>query len=208
MPRTTGIAVVGVVLAIVSGVEILTHGPLYRLDRRVALYYWPITNTLSTNTAKFLAHIGTPEWACFSVGALALMLCWRQNQIRPAVAAIAGLGIVGVSTLILKGVFPRVGIWGHPGSFPSGHTGVAVVASGLVVYLLLPRRHWREPVAMGAAAIWGTIMAWGRLVIETHWLSDVLAGWGIGMVALVAAIRLADSPLGNRGWARSTPDDR
>lgn len=194
---------IGATLALASAVEVLTHGPLIHLDRRVALNYWPITDTLTTQTGKVLASMGKPEWACVIVGTLALVTSWRRAQIGPICAATVGLGLVGLSTLVLKEFFPRPGIWGAPGSFPSGHTGVAVVASGLVVYLLLPHGRWRETIALAAAALWGGTMAWGRLVIESHWLSDVIAGWGIGICCLVLAIRAADSPPDIRGWVRS-----
>lgn len=209
MRGSTGVAAVGAVLAVVSGVEVLTHGPLDKLDDRVAWNYWPITWTASTHTARFLNDVGQPWIACVVVGLLAGIVTVVRRQRSAALGAVVGLGCVGLTTQILKLVFPHLSVLGHQsGSFPSGHTGVAVVASGLVIYLLLPSRPWREPAVLTVAAIWGAVMAWGRLVIEAHWLSDVIAGWGIGMAVLVLALRLADSPLGNRGWARSTPDDR
>lgn len=193
MRASTGVATIGAALAVVSGVEILSKGPLDRLDYRVALSFWPITRTPATDFGAFLYHIGQPWIACLVVGTLGLILSALSRRPAPALAAATALGTVGVCTWILKETFPHLSILGHlPGSFPSGHTGVAVVASGLVARLLLPDRRWRDGAALAVAAIWGGVMAWGRLVVEAHWLSDVIAGWGIGMVALVLALRAAE----------------
>lgn len=209
MRASTGLALIGLVLAVVSGVEILAQGPLYHLDYRVAVQYYPITATGSTDAARFLASVGRPWIACTAVGGLAAIVAVLTRRVGPAVAAGVGLAGIGAATWLLKETFPRLSIGlQQPGSFPSGHTGVAVVASGLAVYLLLPSSAWRERLAVLVAAVWGAVMAWGRVITDTHWLSDVLAGWGIGMAVLVVALRSADSPLGRRGWARSAPADR
>ena len=199
----------GAILAIVSGIEVAAHGPLYRADITVALHFANVTQTWSTSFAGFLNRVGKPALACIAVGTLGVALSLLERKIAPAAAVAVGLGAAGLSTLLLKASFPRISIFNHQtGSFPSGHTAVAVVASGLVVYLILPRRRWRTTSALVIAAVWGVVMAWGRVVIDVHWLSDVIAGWGIGMVALVLAIRTADSQLGTRGWARPAPADR
>lgn len=218
MRGSTGAAILGAVLAIVSGVEILTHGPLTRIDNDVARhYFWPAYKTMLAQNkpsdslqsfALILNDLGKPLLACLIVGLMAVTLSWLRRQSGPVLAMLVGLGGVGFSTLFLKQVFPHPSVFLHlPGSFPSGHTGVAVVAAGILVYLVLPERRWRYTVALSLAAGWGALMAWGRLIIEAHWLSDVIAGWGIGMCVLVLALRTADSPLGTREWRRSTPVD-
>ncbi|MGN6721441.1 MAG: phosphatase PAP2 family protein [Marmoricola sp.] len=209
MRPSTGLAIIGAILAVVSGFEVLTHGPLFRTDITVALHFANVTPTWSTSFASFLNKVGKPGLACFIVGTLGLIVTVLRHRIEPVLMVAIGLGVAGVSTWVLKSLFPRISIFNHQnGSFPSGHTAVAVVASGLVVYLLLPSREWRAPVALVIAALWGVVMAWGRVVIDVHWLSDVIAGWGIGIVALVLALRTADSPPGIPRWVRPAPADR
>jgi undecaprenyl-diphosphatase len=209
MRPSTGLAIIGAILAVVSGIEVLTHGPLFRTDISVALHFADVTHTWSTSFASFLNKVGKPGLACFTVGTLGVVVTVIKRQVEPVVMVAIGLGVAGVSTWVLKALFPRISIFNHQtGSFPSGHTAVAVVASGLVVYLLLPNRPWRAGVALALAALWGVVMAWGRVVIDVHWLSDVIAGWGIGIVALVLALRTADSPPGIPGWIRPARADR
>lgn len=195
--RLAGVCAVGF---LVTGVEILANGPLKRLDGRIALHYFENLvqhhyklEGFSVGLAHDLYLIGKPWIACVVVGSLGLLLTLRSRRIGPALAAAVGLGIVGIVTWLFKAFFPHAAIFGHhAGSFPSGHTCVAVVSAGLVVGLLAsPTRH-REAITLVAAGAWGALMAWSRVVLLAHWFSDVIAGWCLGMIALVVALRIAD----------------
>ena len=74
-------------------------------------------------------------------------------------------------------------------SFPSAHAKTAAqVAVGLVIVATSP---WRPRRAWyGLAIVWIVAMALSRLVIDHHWLSDVVAGslLGAGAALLAAAI--------------------
>ncbi len=74
-------------------------------------------------------------------------------------------------------------------SFPSGHaiTG-AVFAIGVMIVLVPPAR--RTPVAWVVAIIYIAAMAWSRVYIRAHWLSDVTAGVAIGTAVVVSAALL------------------
>ncbi len=67
--------------------------------------------------------------------------------------------------------------------FPSGHAMSAVICYGLLAYLLapkLPARFWK--VVLGASA--GLIMLYigvSRLYVGDHYLTDVLAGYALGI---------------------------
>lgn len=68
-------------------------------------------------------------------------------------------------------------------SFPSGHTLNATVVLGLTAYLLvirLPSRRWRATVLVGLGLV---VIAMGlsRVFLGHHWLTDVVAGWAIGL---------------------------
>ncbi len=77
-------------------------------------------------------------------------------------------------------LFPMLGPHPGEGTFPSGHA-VNVTATflslALVASRVWPRR--ARTIAYGAALV----IAWvslGRLYLQVHWPSDVLAGWFIG----------------------------
>ncbi len=85
--------------------------------------------------------------------------------------------------------------------FPSGHVFVAVVFFGglfYVITLLERRRGWRFfNGAVSATLLLG--VAYSRLYLNAHWLTDVLAGFAGGGAYLLTVLAVVD------GWARG-PD--
>jgi membrane-associated phospholipid phosphatase len=72
-------------------------------------------------------------------------------------------------------------------SFPSGHAMATFIACGVGAYLLLRGgRSWRTTVFVVSAALaWSLVMAFSRLYLGVHYVSDVIAGL-IGGAAWVA----------------------
>ncbi len=68
-------------------------------------------------------------------------------------------------------------------SFPSGHSAGATAIYAVVFYLLAARRGvsigWRTGAALGLVAL-VVLIAFSRLYLEVHYLSDVLAGCSLG----------------------------
>ena len=77
------------------------------------------------------------------------------------------------------------------GSFPSGHAMTAAVGSAVIVMVLLPVLGTKWRVAAWAAAAAVTLASgFCRIALGVHFVSDVLAGWVLG-IAVVAATAAA-----------------
>ncbi|RDI68671.1 phosphatase PAP2 family protein [Nocardia pseudobrasiliensis] len=75
-------------------------------------------------------------------------------------------------------------------SFPSGHTlGSTAVVGALttLAVLSLGRRASRIAVT-AAAAIFVAAVGLSRVYLGVHWLTDVLAGWSLGLVWLILGV--------------------
>ena len=112
--------------------------------------------------------------------------------------AVAGNALLNVT---LKGIFERTRpihdttlFQPHGWSFPSGHSSAAVVAYGMLAYVLM--RTWppaqRNPagcllVVLAASAVAFTIGC-SRVFIGAHYASDVLAGFASGSAWLAVCI--------------------
>lgn len=76
-------------------------------------------------------------------------------------------------------------------AFPSGHAANVVALLGYIAWYF--SRAWRTPARMLAwagvalAAIDVGVSSW---LIQTHWPTDLLAGYAIGAVALIAVVAL------------------
>lgn len=83
-------------------------------------------------------------------------------------------------------------------SFPSGHalTGAAV-AIGLVIVLTTSNATRRY---FGVVAVaYALVMAWSRVYVRAHWISDVSAGFAFGAAAAITAALIIDRMWERRG---------
>ncbi|MET4590888.1 membrane-associated phospholipid phosphatase [Arthrobacter sp. 754] len=77
-------------------------------------------------------------------------------------------------------------------SFPSGHTLNTTVVIGVLVYIICLQFEvvWARITAITAGAIFIIAMGLSRVFLGHHWLTDVMAGWFLGL-AWVAMVILA-----------------
>ncbi|MGM0534749.1 MAG: bifunctional DedA family/phosphatase PAP2 family protein [Pseudomonadota bacterium] len=127
------------------------------------------------------------------LGVLALCLPWAAwllwRRQRSAFWHITG-GLIGIALLntLLKAVIGRVrpvapAHLADSFSYPSAHTSTAVVLFGMAAAFAtrgLP--HGRRFLAYWAAIAVTLPMALSRLLIEVHWLSDLIGGALLGLV--------------------------
>ena len=71
-------------------------------------------------------------------------------------------------------------------SFPSGHTTMAVVFFGLMAYMFRGKTHKTKRIVTGSIIV--LVIAFTRVYLRVHWLTDVLAGLVIGGIILTASI--------------------
>jgi len=84
-------------------------------------------------------------------------------------------------------------------SFPSGHTLGTAVFAGSLAYLLAAHSARRNAFALGAvlAVAFTALVAFTRLYLGYHWLTDVLASAGLSLV-FIAAVMVGDLLLSRR----------
>jgi undecaprenyl-diphosphatase len=166
----------------------VTAGPtvrerLLRADRYVSgrLRYAEQPGPLR-RLAIFLAHSGD-SWF-WGAGLAALWLAGTPAEKTLAVRLLAGIAVTAIFVLAIKRLFKRArpqGDWGaiyrstDPHSFPSGHaarmTMLAVLAAG-----------FGPPWLAWVLLAWAPLVALARVAMGVHFLSDVLAGAGLGIV--------------------------
>jgi membrane-associated phospholipid phosphatase len=106
--------------------------------------------------------------AMAGTGALQLLTKWAVDRPRPNLAG-----------------------WG----FPSGHVLALVVFFGVIAYLLCSTQtRWGlGRLGSAVAVITVLIVAFSRLYLDAHWLSDVAGGFVLGLAYLLLTIWLVES---------------
>lgn len=130
------------------------------------------------------------------VGVIVIIWLLMRRYLRPALFLVLSIELSGLVTTVAKLLADRprpatamVDAFGT--SFPSGHA-LGVMASVLALLtLLLPAvdARWRAPLIIAGAALVVVIGA-GRVVLNVHHPSDVVAGWTLGYLWWLACLKM------------------
>jgi undecaprenyl-diphosphatase len=161
--QTLSLHHVAVLTAVAMGINLLFGpGMGLLLIAVAALVIWVLRRNLVTALAFGLT-------ACSGwVASEAFKLVFNRQRPNPA--------------LLFDPLAPETG----SNSFPSGHVSFAVALT-FALYFLAHRTHWAKPVAVAGAVV-ALIVAWSRLYVGVHYVSDVAASF---FTASAAAILLA-----------------
>ncbi|GII82896.1 hypothetical protein Ssi03_08860 [Sphaerisporangium siamense] len=176
-----------------------SFGPLNDLDESVArdLHAFAVGRPGWVLALQIWTHVFAPEVWRVVVGLAAVYLVWRRAP-RLAAWAVTTIAVGGLLGLALKVAVARarphlpdpVAI--APGSsFPSGHALNATLGAGVMVLLILPMLRGRQrTIAWAVAGVIVAGVAYTRVALGVHWVSDVTAGIVLG-VAVIAATTAA-----------------
>ena len=153
-----------------------------------------------TSVLSVLARTASAVGSEVSIGVLTLaLLTWlvlRRRDLATALVVGGGMAVAAALTLLLKHAVGRarppaalmMGAFDSGHSFPSGHTVFSTVFFGLVAGLLLrgTSRTARRWLVVAAWAVVSVAIGASRLYLGYHWLTDVLAGWCLGVFVLAA----------------------
>jgi membrane-associated phospholipid phosphatase len=181
--------------------NLYTHGPLLGWDRIIA-------NTLPAIGLKSPPIIKTIMDAGFYIGDqvvvfLEILLCiyfifkryWQELATLAIGAAGSSLVFLLISNLVGR-VRPPTQIWiilKIPG-FPSGHAIGVVVFYGLMAYWLAPKiqsAFWKWAV-IAAALLIMAFVGFSRVFTAGHYLTDVVAGYAVGIAYFGAVYTLIE----------------
>ncbi|GAA5113439.1 hypothetical protein GCM10025762_24970 [Haloechinothrix salitolerans] len=183
-------------LIVVLGQVWVNSGVLIVIDRAARTLVDAEQYPILTAIALGADHIGQREPIAGVLLGCAATLARYQRTWRPIVLSIAALLAVNFVVGVLKISYGR----GKPQFgdtapfvdgmiFPSGHTANVVITWGLLAYILitygyLRRRRAAIRIVITLSLLMGLI-SW---YLDTHWVTDIIAGWLIGAILLQGLI--------------------
>lgn len=134
--------------------------------------------------------------------AIIVITAWLRHHRAAAAFLTVTVGIGYGIDVFLKGHYARArpevsqalrGAHGY--SFPSGHAMGSAFFLGAIVYLLLRSKQKMNVKLFGsiAAVLFFGAVCWSRVYLGVHWMTDVLAGAGLGVTWLIAVIIAQES---------------
>lgn len=130
------------------------------------------------------------------VALVVIVVALARRNVRPAMFLVISVELSGLITEAAKAAAnrPRPGeafVHAWSTSFPSGHAVGVMVAVLAFLTLLLPiARRPLRPVLIVIGAIVVVAIGFGRVALNAHHPSDVLAGWALGYVWFVVCVLL------------------
>lgn len=177
-------------------IQVATEGPLTRVDAEVSedLHRMVLRSEPVETSFRAITLLGEPAML-YAAAFLAALFFWRRGSRRIPVYLVSTNLLGGAINSTIKTIVARArpafdDPIGHASgySFPSGHTVAATVGFGTLLLAsmpLLPRR-LRVP-SIVAYVVLVALVATSRLALAVHYLSDVLAGFVLGVAWLAAA---------------------
>jgi undecaprenyl-diphosphatase len=166
---------------------------LRQIDGQLLEYLYSIRSVSLSNFFIFVTEFGSPA----TVGTASLAVCgWFALKKR--YADILGLivTVCGSATFILilkytinrarPDIIYQVYMQGPFYSFPSAHAGLSMAFYGYLFYILM-QTYWTNSRRVVAVLLPTLILLIGfsRLYLGVHFLTDVLAGYTIGLICIL-----------------------
>jgi undecaprenyl-diphosphatase len=143
--------------------------------------------------AALLAHSGDSWfWGPALLAAAAAGSAEVRLVALRSLAAIGGLAIVVLGVKLLIRRRRPEGEWGaiyrstDPHSFPSGHAARAFLLAVLALA-------WSSAVVAGILIVWAPLVALSRVAMGLHYLSDVVGGALLGLIAGGVALAIVST---------------
>lgn len=210
VPRLLGLAVL--VVSFVALTLVVSAGWLGSLDHQVLLAMSSSWSESLHPLFQFIAELGGVEVTSILMLGLLIYL-WRGGFGADALVVLAFAGGLALEVLYKVALY-------HPGppraiahrdgpsitdlltgggglnSFPSGHVVRAVVAYGLIAFVVRRLAPWpiARALAIPVAVVLIVVVSFDRLYLDAHWESDVIGGLLLGAIALLAATVWLDRP--------------
>lgn len=147
-----------------------------------------VRNTQPATVFLFEVITIMANWQTIVLGSLILLFLMRDKLMVLLVSAITGLVYLVVETLKMMFERPRPNVMqlthatGY--SMPSGHAVTAMVFYGLIMVFFVSKiedKRYRR-LAQVLLSILILLIAFSRVYLRVHYLSDVLAGLSLGLI--------------------------
>jgi undecaprenyl-diphosphatase len=178
-----------VMAALVEGVETVYEGVVGRdgltaVDQPVLNWAVSLRSPGLDSAVTAFTDVGGPVGMPILALVAVAVITWRRRRWTPIVltliAAAGSLAMTIVGKDLVDRARPPAALAVPPlevsPSFPSGHTLIETTAA------------WQRSLAMTLGTVFVVTMGLSRVFLGHHWLTDVLAGWLIGLAWALAVI--------------------
>ncbi|MBI4017292.1 MAG: phosphatase PAP2 family protein [Candidatus Aenigmarchaeota archaeon] len=161
------------------------------VNQQAIVLQTPILNKIMI----FITNIGSPELmtALSAVLVVVLFFCKKKHH---ALFLIYSMGAGVILTLLIKLIAQRERpenaiIYAAGYSFPSGHATASIIFFSLLIYAFKDdiKNKLLKNLFIAANTTLFILIGFSRIYLNVHWLTDVVAGYALGLLVLTAFFR-------------------
>lgn len=169
------------------------------LDILVNTYFFTNTQEYWLLFFNIVTNILSPELIIFFILLIIIYFLYKKNWAHATIAILSIGGGIGLSILI-KDIVMRLRpansfIIENGYSFPSNHAVAVTIFFILLIYFFARdiKSDMRRRLFTGLAVLLILLVAFSRVYLGVHWLSDVVAGMTLGMIWTFFLIGILDA---------------
>ena len=193
-----GLVVASLAVFMLIAEDVLNGGGLISHDEAILTWFVDHRTNWMINVARVVSTLGGfVPLLCVGV-ALGLWLWWRGWHFAFAIAPVVSLLLAGLGSAVAKAVVgrarPPISVHEtHVSSpaFPSGHATDAAgffLAAAFVLAITVAHHRRTQLVFTAIGILFAGLVGLSRLVLAVHWLSDVVAGWALGIAIAITIV--------------------
>ncbi len=209
LPLTTlFIALIYVILLIAGSMQDIIKSEIITIaDTRVAEFIPLLHTEALTHFFWLITLLGKSKIIIlFLAGTISIFLIQnKKNYIIPLVTGVVGsASFAYITKIIFHRTRPETAMYlEHSYSFPSGHATMSVAFYGFLGYFFIRNiKRWNTKVnVFFATLLLILLIGISRLYLGVHYLSDIWAGYLIGLMWLIIAIILSE-------WSLNKKEDK
>ena len=177
----------GFLLFMVMLVNVLTDGPMLKLDEWVSMQVQGLHTETRTKAVVFLTDLNGVVASMFLFVLLSVFFWYRKwyRELRFfLISFIGGTLLFNLFKFSVQRARPEASLFDLATySFPSGHTTMATVLalSLCIIFVQKVSAGFPRILFFLFCILWPVLIAFTRVYLNVHWLSDVIGGLSLGL---------------------------
>jgi undecaprenyl-diphosphatase len=167
------------------------------IDNSFAKYLFSIRNEKLANSFFFFSKLASYP-LLIPIAFIAIFIFISQRRFICLISLLITLAGTGLTVFLSKIYFQRIrpldfGFYNEPSySFPSGHTMYAVAFYGLLFYIIIMQTKKYQTHWTIVSIVFILLLGFSRLYLGVHFLSDVIAGYLLGILWLFLSVSILE----------------
>ena len=200
LPLTLFLLVMGYIFALFSGLveDVVTSDTIVSMDHFVSQHMNMLRESSIVHFFILITSLGSTAISCLVV-ILVCVICAIIRQPYILIGLLVSTLGSSIFTFLSKLLFHRVRPAGillleQSYSFPSGHATISIALYGFIAYLAIrfSQKFVRKTHIFLSTVLFCILIGLSRIVLNEHYLSDVLGGFLVGALWLTVAISITE----------------